>query len=293
MKKIRLKQPYAALVISGLLKRIPYIWVKYEKDEPIFIYAEERDDNTPDGKLDVCNEFHKKLYNGVLMGNVIKNDLEIDGYIGYVTADYLSAEDCTWLGKSMESLYVHNPHRFTEIESSYTKSFNSLRQLETIPVEPKKIVRQHHNLIVPVGETTWRKLNKWNNKGKQRNYMVFDEAFLFIESGIRRYLYDGNGKEIVISRVTFQFKCSSIIFDARGTEIENIIFDVEEEFTDEDVDVLHFRLKYLPKSKRSNDEEAFCDELVRKLRIVNEQLKPKSIPTQIISIPMGKMNKRK
>ena len=69
MKKLKLSQPYASMVISGTLEAVPNIWGDVKYGEKIFIYADNVDKDFENG-LDYNKALHRKVFNEMFLGNI-------------------------------------------------------------------------------------------------------------------------------------------------------------------------------------------------------------------------------
>ena len=67
MKKIKLPQPYAQMVVCGALGSIPNIFEETKRLEKVFVFAEDFDDINDKG-LDFDNKLHQRVWNEMTLG---------------------------------------------------------------------------------------------------------------------------------------------------------------------------------------------------------------------------------
>lgn len=211
MRKLRLKQPYASMVVAGVLDTIPDIWGDVKYAEKIFIYADEVDEDIKDG-IEYDKEVHRKVHNEMLYGNISDEEFPINTYLGYVIISYKGTDLRYWnSGESL--LFVNNPHTFIKEFIDYEERYDVLNYASSCESKPHRMKMINHCLTVPVCEDTW---NSLRNKEEYKHVFFFWEDYMK-QFATPNFLADERKEEQIYS-VKFINKKKSITFEV-GDEI--------------------------------------------------------------------------
>lgn len=177
MKKIRLPQPYAQMVVCGAIKSIPNIFKDpLINSERIYVYADYFESEWLEG-FNVENPLHQRAWNEAILGNIPDELYPYNCFIGCVVVSPKEDTDDKWIPGCNNYLRVKSAYEFKN--SSYVDDFNvSNGVLAETKVKNKKLNRMTRNgsrLYVPVGEHTWEMLKY---PGTARNVFLFWEEYM-------------------------------------------------------------------------------------------------------------------
>lgn len=111
MRKLKLPQPYASMVMSGALDIVPDLWGDVKYEEKIFIYADEVAKEFNDG-LDYSKEIHRKVFNEMTLGNIPDAEFEVMTFLGYVIVHCAGTPFRYWSENIYRGVFVKSPHKF-------------------------------------------------------------------------------------------------------------------------------------------------------------------------------------
>ncbi len=218
MKKIKLRQPYASMVISGALEVIPNIWDDVEYNEKIFIYADKVGKDCNNG-LDPFNKLHRKAFNEMFLGNIPDSmlssifgadfsdeDFKTGAFLGYVSVYHSGEVIKYWSNKSEEELFVSHPHEFKQKIEDFDSDFATLESAHSCPIKTKRMARKDNRLYVPVGKYVW---NMLHSDDGYENVVMFHEQYMN-KIVPRMYMEEIDWERIKM--VTFRYKNSIISF---------------------------------------------------------------------------------
>lgn len=212
MKKIKLNQPYASMVMSGALEVIPNIWDDVKYGEKILIYADEVAEEFKDG-LDFHKEFHQKVYNEMVLGNIPDETFITGVFLGYVMVYHTGRFTKYWSKDTDRFLFVNNPHKLDLSIEDYSQEFCDFDNLKFKQVTTKRMKRNGHILTVPVGEDIWNQL---------RNKDTYKDVFLFWENYMKEIVpfeiwnnSETNDSE-PIDTIQFEYQKKSVKFITNG-----------------------------------------------------------------------------
>lgn len=83
MRKLRLPQPFAQMVVCGALKSIPNIFDDIKKLEKVFIYADDFEEEFKHG-LVFSDKLHQRIWNEITLGNIPDETFYSNCFIGDV-----------------------------------------------------------------------------------------------------------------------------------------------------------------------------------------------------------------
>lgn len=293
MKKLKLSQPYASMVISGSLQTIPNIWGNCKYGEKIFIYAEDLDSEYSK-EPDFSKTLHRKVYNDIFLGNLPDNlnDLPTHKYIGYVRIFHTGILQEGWGENQQSTLFIAYPYRFTNYIDDFNTNESELDKVSSRSVALKKIERKGNRLYVPVGKWVWQKLH---DPIEYRNVCMFWEKYM---EEFANLLFSFEDRfDDYVTEVHFQYRNNTISFETY-TDIGQDIFTKTN--TNEIIFILSFDQDYRI-NKNSIDIQAknkYIESLKSNNGLVTEEeeevASPKYNPyVRIISTPMGGMTKWK
>jgi hypothetical protein len=173
MRKLKLNQPYASMVICGALQTVPNQWDDIKEGEKILIYADEVSDQFTKQPLDFKNEVHRKFLNELFFGNLPEGTYPVDKYLGYVIVSSSGTRTKNWPIGTGKYVFVKNPHVFDQSVEDFKCDIYQLDKLPAHPFIPKRMERKGDELIVPVGLSAWQQL---------RDEDEFEDVFIFWES---------------------------------------------------------------------------------------------------------------
>lgn len=174
MRKLKLPQPYASMVIAGTLKTIPDIWGDVEYNEKIFIYADGVDKEFENG-LDLDNEMHQKVFNEMFYGNIPDETFIVDAYLGYVFVTHTGDLMEEWFKRTDRFLFVNCAHEFDEPICNFDTKIKELVDAPAHRTKIRRMRREGDTLMVPVGEYTW---NILRDKNDYKNVYMFWESYM-------------------------------------------------------------------------------------------------------------------
>lgn len=173
MRKIRLEQPYASMVICGALQTIPNRWDDIKEGEKILIYADGLSQQFIKESLDFKNEVNRKFINELFFGNLPEDSYPVGQYLGYVKVSNSGTRTKNWPIDSDNFLFVKDPHVFDIVIEDYKYDIYQLDKLASHLSTLKRMERKGWKLTVPVGLSAWQQL---------RNEEEYKEVFIFWES---------------------------------------------------------------------------------------------------------------
>lgn len=297
MYKIKLPQPYASMVVSGVMKTLP---IPFFDDiaigQKIFIYATEYLEGFID-QIDYSLPKYRKLHNEIFLGN-IPNDVEkypTNQFVGYVIVSKereLDGWDYDGIGTK---IFVNNAHRFTKRIENYSMSLSSLESVSATLVKPRKmrLRRKDMRLIVQVGESTWNDLHD----SEELPYIS-----MFWEDYMAKYVpslytfFQDYEDEIEVHDIQFQYGDECMNFES----IDGCCGSpARPKGWTENVDLLYFRLDYqIGGPQNFVDIDSVKDSDLRKrrhkkIKFEDEDGSEKAPYVKMISTPMGGQNKWK
>ena len=172
MKKLKITQPYASMIVAGVLKEIKNIWDNTSIGERIYIYAEDIDREFNEG-LNYENPFHRYVYNQMFLGNIPDKIFPCKKYIGWVEVKGINYE--------ANELSVSSPRIFIKPCIYFNTSETELAGLKAVSKDIKYISREGNNLYVPIGKEI---------KLLLRDPRKWKEINMFWEPYMSQYLQD-------------------------------------------------------------------------------------------------------
>ena len=272
MKKIKIKQPFASMVICGAFQTIPNLWENVLHGETIYIYAEGVDESFYNG-FDLKNEIHKSIWNEMSFGNIPDGVFPNDVFLGCVSVNQASKSPNHW-GHMESIVYVSDPCTFFHPIENFDISFTFLESQRKRRTTLKRMWVDDDVLMIPVCQNMFE--NVCNIKRYQSVFFFWKSYFnsLFssfsLDKSVEKpgdYLstavfYHGN-KNI-------RFECSGIGFSIDSEY--GFICIIEPEYIDHG--------NTLEKIPIDNPARA------------KQEVKKKSQYVRFISVPMGGMKKR-
>lgn len=274
MRKLKLRQPYASMVISGALETIPDIWGNVKYGEKIFIYSDDLAEDFKDG-LDFHKKVHRKVFNEMFLGNIPDEEYVSGVFLGYVSVYHTGRLTKYWSESIDCLLFIKDPHEFDFLTEDYGTNFHDLEDISSHPVKHREITRNRHILTVPVGEYTW---NQLRNKDRYKDAYLFWEQYM--EKLLPTLFSEEFDNEEPIQLVKFKYKAQVITFYTNcntGWVIQTNLF----ENSIVDGYVLNFDLCQLSQ----DSEVGFVEQ--------ETSFEPKRQWIHVISTPMGGMTKWK
>ncbi len=175
MRKIKLEQPFASMVMCGALQTIPDMWGDVKIGEKILVYAGETSRSFFDSPFDCGCELDRKYSNEVFFGNISDTTYLVNEYLGYVI---VTSEGCVTEGWPIDTdlfLFVRKPYEFEQKIENYNEDILKLDTIRAHPFPRKKMKRSGDVLYVPVGESAW---NEVRDKEQFKNTFVFWESYM-------------------------------------------------------------------------------------------------------------------
>lgn len=209
MKKIRLPQPYAQMVVCGALSSIPNIFKDTKRLEKVFVFAEEFEDIDDQG-LNFDNGLHQRVWNEMKLGNIPDRTFSIDCFIGYVIVSTEEEADDKWRSVAEKHLKVKVAKEFKTYVEAYETTFPVLEAAKVKSSGLRRMERNGNQLIVPVGRETWNAL-----KYKE----TIDQVFLFWEqymSEITPLLFSNEDDDDEMTDIIFKYRNQTKRFEAYG-----------------------------------------------------------------------------
>lgn len=210
MKRLKLSQPYASMVVAGILQTVPNLWLDLKYGEKIFIYADGVDKEFENGP-DYNKTFHRRVYNEMFLGNIPDGDFPTHQYIGYVRAYYTGIIDKDWLSDRQKSVFVTLPYKLTTAIDKFDCDEKLLEEANARKVCTKAIQKKGADLYVPVCKNVWKRLN---NLDECRGVCMFWEDYMSEFAPICFSLEDNGLDEI--DEVRFQYNGRTIRFATYG-----------------------------------------------------------------------------
>lgn len=158
MKRIKLPQPYASMVIAGILQTLPNQWLNVKFGEKIFIYADDLAEEFIDGP-DYSKAFHRKIYNEMFMGNLPDGVFPTQRFLGYVRVYYSGVINPDLVKDGQQYIFVTLPHKLTTNIEKFNCKDEILEQTTAHRVHLKTIQKQGSDLYVPVCKNVWQRLH--------------------------------------------------------------------------------------------------------------------------------------
>lgn len=282
MRKIKIEQPFASMIMCGSLQTIPDKWGDVKIGEKILIYAGDISTSYLHSAFDCGSELDRKYSNEVFFGNISGDTYSVNEYLGYVTVASEGNATEGWPIGTEKFIYVRKPYEFEEKIECFNEDVLKLDKLRAHPFQRKVMKRDGEILYVPVGESGW---NEVRDREQFKNTFVFWESYM---SKISPYPWgaDGFGIECEsIFEVRFRYGKQEIIFVANVGASESgwNIRQYEKEGKKYNVEVFEFNLYSL-------------DALSKVGFLTKEQVQGESVRrpwVRIISTPMGGMTKWK
>lgn len=175
MRKLKLEQPYASMVICGALQTIPNRWDDIKEGEKILIYADGVSQQFEKQPLDFKNEVQRKFMNELFFGNLPEGTYPVGQYLGYVRVASSGMRTKNWPIDCDKFVFVKNPHIFDIAIKDIKCDINQLDKLASHPSNPKRMKRDGWKLIVPVGLSAWQQLR---NEDEYKDVFVFWESYM-------------------------------------------------------------------------------------------------------------------
>lgn len=175
MRKLKLEQPYASMVICGALQTIPNLWNDIKEGEKILIYADEVSQQFVKEPLDFKNEVHRKFMNELFFGNLPENTYPVEKYLGYVIVSSVGTRTKNWPIGTDKFVFVKNPHVFDLSIEDFKCDIYQLDKLPSHPSNPRRMERKGSELIVPVGLSAWQQLR---DEEEYKDVFVFWESYM-------------------------------------------------------------------------------------------------------------------
>lgn len=293
MKKLILSQPYASLVIGGILQTLPNEWNDLKYGEKIFIYADNIDKNYLNG-LDYSKASDRRIFNEMFLGNIPDGDFPTHQYIGFVKVYHTGIVQKDWLKDLQSSIFVSFPYKLCECIENYECEDNRLENARARRVHLKKIQKVGSDLYVPVCKNIWHRLH---NLEECVNVCMFWEDYMSSFT-LGCFSLDNNYIEEV-DEVHFQYNNKTISFLIDGGVGEKPISGYNSK---EFVSLLAFNLSYLKENnvlielgrsstpKDSKQEENITKENEEVTDAIRKEFRPF---IRFISTPMGGMTRWK
>jgi len=175
MRKIKLEQPYASMVICGALQTIPSRWDDIKEGEKILIYADGVSQQFAKEPLDFRNEVHRKFINELFFGNLPEETYPVGKYLGYVKVSSSGTRTKNWPTDNDKFIFVKDPHIFDIAIEDFKCDIYQLDKLASHPSNPRRMERKGWQLIVPVGLSAWQQLR---NEDEYKDVFVFWESYM-------------------------------------------------------------------------------------------------------------------
>lgn len=160
MKKIRLPQPYAQMVVCGAIRAIPNIFQdSLSEFERVYVYADYFEAEWIEG-FDVENKLHQRVWNEMTLGNIPDAEYPYNCFIGYITVAPQEKVDDTWIPGCSKYLKIESAKEFEK--SSYVDNYNAKYSvLQSAKLRGKTLARMTRidsRLYVPLGRRAWLSL---------------------------------------------------------------------------------------------------------------------------------------
>lgn len=282
MRKIKIEQPFASMVMCGALQTIPDMWGDVKIGEKILIYADDISKSYLHSPFDCGSELDRKYSNEMFFGNISDDTYSVNEYLGYVTVASDGKTTEGWPVDTDKFIFVRKPYEFEQNIENYDEDFLKLDTLRAHPFPRKNMKRKGQVLYVPVGESAW---NEVRDKEQFKKTFVFWESYM---SEISPYPWGTERLDIQyesIFEVRFLYRNQEIIFEANvgASELGWDMRQYEKDGKKYNVEVFEFNLYDL-------------DVLSKVGFIDKEQIQRDSHRhpwVRIISTPMGGMTRWK
>ena len=175
MRKLKLEQPYASMVICGALQTIPSRWDDIKEGEKILIYADGVSQQFTKEPLDFRNEVHRKFMNELFFGNLPEETYPVGKYLGYVKVSSSGTRTKNWPTDNSKFIFVKDPHVFEIAIEDFKCDIYQLDKLSSHPSNPRRMERKGWQLIVPVGLSAWQQLR---SEDEYKDVFVFWESYM-------------------------------------------------------------------------------------------------------------------
>lgn len=291
VKKIRLPQPYAQMVVCGALQTIPNLFDDAKRLEKVFIFAEDFTDCM--GGLNVDYKLHQRVWNEMTLGNIPDETFHYDCFIGYVIVSSEEKPCDKWYSECQEHLQVKSAKEFRSYIADYDTAFSILESAKTKGSGLKRMIRNGNKLTVPLGKRAWRDLKY---KETLRNVFLFWEPYM---SRITHFLFSANTNDEDIAEIVFKYHNQTKICGtySAGSDIISIQSGInkKEKPVYKHYYAFSFSLEHIikggcveefpsmPKTAKTDEDAEEDDFSIREYR---------NPWPRFISTPMGGMNKR-
>lgn len=204
MKKLKLSQPYASMVISGTLEAVPNIWGDVKYGEKIFIYADNVDKDFENG-LDYNKALHRKVFNEMFLGNIPDSLFNTEVFLGYVIVGYTGEVIQYWSDELKKFLFVTDPHKFETPVDDYSTDLHDLYDAKSRLVKTRRITKRNRRMIVPVGDDAWNQLR--DEKEYKHSFLFWED---YMKSLVQYPWMDADEEDIYL--IKFEHQKKSITF---------------------------------------------------------------------------------
>ncbi len=282
MRKIKLEQPFASLVMCGALQTIPDKWGDVKIGEKILIFAGDSSRCFFDSPFDCGCELDRKYSNEVFFGNISDTTYSVNEYLGYVIVASEGNTTEGWPIDTDKFIFVRKPFEFEQKIENYDEDIFKLDTLHAHPFPRKIMMRKGEVLYVLVGESAWNEV---------RDKEQFRKTFVFWESYINEIIPSPWGIDNLdilcksIFEIGFCYGNKEIIFEANvgASETGWNMRQYENDGKKHNVEVFEFNLYDL--------------DVLSKVGFKTNELSQRKSPRQpwirIMSTPMGSMTKWK
>ncbi len=223
MKKIKLPQPYAQMVVCGALGSIPNIFEDTKRLEKVFVFAEDFDDINDQG-LNFDNDLHQRVWNEMTLGNIPDRIFSTDCFIGYVIVSAEEVAEDQWMPDTEKYLKVKVAKEYKTYVENYETTFSVLEAAKVKSGGLRRMERNRSQLIVPLGREAWNAL-------KYRE--TLNQVFLFWEqymSKITPFLFSEELDEEEMTDIIFKYRNQTKRFEAytAGSNVKTLEILIEE-----------------------------------------------------------------
>lgn len=235
MKRLQLAQPYASMVMAGVLQTLPDKWGNVKYGERIFIYADDLDDEFCNGP-NYSKALHRKIYNGMFMGNLPDGEFPTRQFLGYVRVHHKGIIDTDWVKDEQQTIFVGVPYKLTTIISDFDCDENTLEKASSHKVTLKSIQKKGYDLYVPVCKNVWKRLH---NNDECLGVCMFWENYMSAYTSCCFSLECADIEEV--DEIHFQYGNKTISFITDGGVGQDIVSEYSK---DKVVSLLSFNLRY-------------------------------------------------
>lgn len=209
MKKIKLPQPYAQMVVCGALGSIPNIFEETKRLEKVFVFAEDFDDINDKG-LDFDNKLHQRVWNEMTLGNIPDKTFSTDCFIGYVIVSSEEEVKDKWKQDTEKYLKVKVAKEFKTYVENFETTFSVLEAAKIKSGGLRRMDRNGSQLIIPVGRETW---NAFKYKETINQVFLFWEQYM---SEITPFLLANKDDDDEMTDIIFKYRNQTKRFEADG-----------------------------------------------------------------------------